>query len=54
MRGIEFKDGGYEIFYKKNNQFKNYKFGYYSNGHPSGESYRIEIFEDTINVNVFH
>lgn len=43
-------DGSYGVKIFKNGQVRIFPFGYYSNGIPSSESFKINIENDTINV----
>jgi hypothetical protein len=44
-------DGNFGLNYLINGEPKSHKFGYYSNGIPSGSIYHIEIYKDTLIIN---
>lgn len=50
MTNVPKVDGLYNLSFKKNKKLNNYNFGYYTNGYPLEEYYRIEINPDIIIV----
>ncbi|RTY86203.1 hypothetical protein [Flavobacterium sp. GT3R68] len=41
-------DGNFVVKYKANNKQRKTMFGYYSNGMPSDENVKIQIYKDTV------